>query len=148
MVRDGVEIPVDGGPDEAHPPRHPEHEDRGRRDVPVDEAVLIEAEDRPEPGETVWLKGYGPVAYDGERFAFTDDDIDIVREGEADVIHWAPAEGGVPVRMRTMDGDVAGVAEPEFADTDVDEVVQFERIGFARVDDHGEDGSVVYYAHP
>ncbi|MFW6376886.1 MAG: glutamate--tRNA ligase family protein, partial [archaeon] len=148
MVRDGVEIPLDGGPEEAHPPLHPEHEDRGTRTVPVDDAVLIEPEDRPDPGETVWLKGYGPVEYDGEAFEFTDDDIEIVREGEAEVIHWAPAEGGVPVRMRTMNGDVEGVAEPEFADTTVDEVVQFERIGFVRVDDHGWDGSVVYYAHP
>jgi glutamyl-tRNA synthetase len=148
LVRDGVEIPVEGGPAEAHPPRHPEHDDRGRREIPVADAVLIEPDDRPDRGETVWLKGYGPVEYDGERFRFTDDDIEIVREGEADVIHWVPADGGVSVHMRTMDGDVAGVAEPEFAGTDVDEVVQFERVGFVRVDEHGEDESIVYYAHP
>ncbi|MFT4889935.1 MAG: glutamyl-tRNA synthetase [Halobacteriales archaeon] len=148
LVRDGVEIAVHGGPDEAHPPRHPEHGDRGDRDVPVEDAVLIEPEDRPDRGETVWLKGYGPVAYDGEAFEYTDDDIEVVREGKADVIHWVPAEDGVPVRMRTMNGDVEGVAEPEFADTPVDEVVQFERVGFVRVDEHGDDASVVYYAHP
>jgi len=147
LVRDGVEIPVDGGPDDAHPPRHPEHEDRGTRDIPVGDAVLIEPDDRPDPGETVWLKGYGPVVYDGETFEYTDDDIGIVREGGVDVIHWAPAAGGVPVRMRTMEGDVEGVAEPEFADTDVDEIVQFERVGFVRVDDHGDDEAVAYYAH-
>ena len=148
LVRDGVEIPVEGGPAEAHPPRHPEHDDRGRREIPVGDAVLIEPDDRPDRDETVWLKGYGPVEYDGERFRFTDDDIAIVREGEADVIHWVPADGGVSVRMRTMHGDVEGVAEPEFAGTDLDEVVQFERVGFVRVDEHGEDESTVYYAHP
>ncbi|MFQ3295922.1 MAG: glutamyl-tRNA synthetase [Natrialbaceae archaeon] len=148
FVRVGVEIPLDGGPNEAHPPRHPEDEDRGKRNISVGDTVLIEPDDRPDPGETVWLKGYGPVEYDGEGFEFTDDDIEIVRGGEADVIHWVPAEGGVPVRLQTMDGNVEGVAEPEFADTAVDEVVQFERIGFVRVDRHSDDESVAYFAHP
>jgi glutamyl-tRNA synthetase len=40
------------------------------------------------------------------------------------------------------------VAEPDFADTAVDDVIQFERIGFVRVDDHGDEESVVYWAHP
>jgi glutamyl-tRNA synthetase len=49
-----------------------------------------------------------------------------------------------------MTGDATGHAEPEFAGTDPDEMVQFERIGFARVDRHGdseEPESVAYLAH-
>jgi len=148
LVRDGERFEVDGGPDAGHPPLHPDHEDRGERTIPADGGVVLEPEDVPDPGDRVWLKGYACVRRDGDRLVVTDDDIEVVRSGDADVIHWAPAEGAVPVRMRTPDGDVHGVAEPDFAATAVDDVIQFERIGYVRVDDHGDDGSVVYWAHP
>jgi len=149
FVREGTEVALAGdGPDAAEPPRHPDHEDRGTREIPVGDAVLVEPEDLPDREERVWLKGLGCVRYTRDAFQFTGDDIDAVREEDVDVIHWAPAEASVPVRMRTMDGDVEGAAEPEFADTDADEVVQFERIGFARLDRHEDDESVAYYAHP
>jgi glutamyl-tRNA synthetase len=146
FVRDGVELPVVGGPDAGHPPLHPDHEDRGTRDVPMPGAVLVEPDDVPPNGQRVWLKGYGCVRHTRDALEYTGDDIDAVREEDVPVVHWAPADGGVPLRLRTMDGDVEGVAEPDFADADVDDVVQFERIGFARVDAHGDE-SVAYFAH-
>ncbi|WP_253737190.1 glutamate--tRNA ligase [Halohasta salina] len=150
LVRDGQEIPVvgDAKPEAGHPPLHPNHEDRGDREIPVDDAVLVEPDDIPADGERIWLKGYGCVRYENDAFVATGDDISVVRDGDVGVIHWAPADDTVSVTMRTPDGDVTGAAEPAFADTAVDEIVQFERIGFVRVDEHGEEGSVVYYAHP
>jgi glutamyl-tRNA synthetase len=147
LVRDGVEKPVVGGPDAGHPPLHPDHEERGTRTVPVPGAVLVEPDDVPANGKRVWLKGYGCVQHTRDAFEYMGDDIAMVREEGVPVVHWAPADDAVPVRMRTPDGDVTGQAEPDFAGTDVDEVVQFERIGFARVDAHDDDGSVVYWTH-
>jgi len=158
FVRDGVETPLDGGPDAGHPPLHPDHEERGRRDVPAGDAVLVEPADVPADGERVWLKGLGCVRHVDGRFEYVGDDIAAVREEGVPVVHWAPADG-LPVRMRTMDGDVTGVAEPAFADAAVDDVVQFERMGFVRVDRaahrdtdgrssaDGDEGAVVYFAH-
>ena len=147
LVRDSERFPVEGGPDAAHPPVHPNHEQRGDRDIPVSEAVLLESDDVPASGERVWLKGFGPVQRDGERLVFTDDDIEVVREGDVDVIHWVPADESQPVAMRTMDGDVEGRAEPGITDYESDAMVQFVRIGFARIDRHDEDETVAYYAH-
>ncbi|SEL64327.1 glutamate--tRNA ligase [Haloferax larsenii] len=146
LVRDGEEFAVEGGTDTAHPPLHPSFEDRGTRDIPVGDSVLLESGDVPPEGDRVWLKGFGAVRREDDALVATGDDLDVVREGDVDVIHWAPADG-VSVRMRTMDGDVTGVAEPDFADVPVDELVQFERVGFVRVDDRGDDGTVVYFAH-
>lgn len=146
LVRDGEAFSVEGGPDTAHPPLHPSFEDRGTRDIPVDDSVHLESGDIPAEGDRVWLKGFGCVRREDDTLVYTDDDLDVVREGEVDVIHWVPTEG-VQVRMRTMDGDVAGVAEPDFGDVRVDELVQFERVGFVRVDDRGDDETVVYFAH-
>jgi glutamyl-tRNA synthetase len=163
LVRDGVEKAVVGGPDAGHPPIHPDHENRGRREIPVPGGVLVEPDDVPPAGDRVWLKGFGCVRHaDGAEgtsadqrtesdgvFEYVGDDIAAVREEGVPVVHWVPAEGGVPVRLRTMDGDVTGVAEPWFGSTAVDELVQFERIGFARVDGNGADdaASVAYLAH-
>jgi len=148
FVRDPVERPVRGGPDAGHPPVHPDHEERGTRDVPVGESVVVEPDDLPGEGERVWLKGYGCVRDTGDALEVTDDDIDVVREGDVDVVHWAPADGPT-LRLRTMDGDVDGVAEPGVLEYDADAVVQFERVGFARLDAVPDDDTIVaYYAHP
>ncbi|MFC6904260.1 glutamate--tRNA ligase [Halalkalicoccus tibetensis] len=166
LVRDGVEYPLTGDhPETAEPPVHPDHEDRGTRHIPAGEAALIEPVDVPDHGERVWLKGLGCFRHERDTLEYTGDDIEAVREGGVDVIHWVPADESVPVRLRTMDGDVEGRAEPGFVESEVDEVVQFERIGFARVDrvagraaagtsgsdprDEGEKSeSVAYFAHP
>jgi glutamyl-tRNA synthetase len=151
LVREGVEVPVSGGPDAAEPPVHPDHEDRGVREIPVGDAVLVEPDDLPAEGDRVWLKGYGPVRYSDGAFAYTDDGIDVVREEGVDVVHWVPAAGSVPVRMRTMDGDVRGRAEPGLRAYDPDDVVQFERVGFVRIDRvpfREDEPLVTYFAHP
>ncbi|AHF99722.1 glutamyl-tRNA synthetase [Halostagnicola larsenii XH-48] len=149
LVRDGNQIPLGGSPpDEATPPLHPNHEDRGVREIPVGDSVLLEPDDLPDPEERIWLKGLGCFQYTRGTLQYTGEEIDVVREGDVDVIHWVPAAESVPVRMRTIDSDVTGRAEPAVADLESDEMVQFERIGFARIDRHEEDETVTYYAHP
>ncbi|GGK81715.1 glutamate--tRNA ligase [Haloarcula sebkhae] len=145
-----VERQIVGGPDAGEPPLHPDYEERGRREIPVTNGVAVEGDDLPDHGERIWLKGYGCVRHTRDAFEYTGDDIDAVREEGVDVIHWAPADGP-RLRLRTMDGDVSGVAEPGLFGYDADEVVQFERIGFARLDqvaDEAEAESVAYFTHP
>ena len=149
LVRDGVEIPLAGSPpDVASPPLHPDHEARGVREIPVGESVLLEIDDRPDREGRIWLKGLGCFRYTRDALQYTGDPIDVVREEDVDVVHWVPAADHVPVRMRTPDGDVEGAGEPAVSSIEPDDVVQFERVGFARIDRHEPDETVVYYAHP
>jgi glutamyl-tRNA synthetase len=148
FVRDGVEKTLVGGPDTAEPPIHPDHGERGTRSIPVGGRVLVEPDDVPANGKRIWLKGYGPVRHTRDAFEFTGESIDIVRQGDVDVVHWVPADENVPVRLRTMSGDEKGHAEPGIAEYQPDEIVQFERIGFARMDRHDGDETVAYFAHP
>ncbi|GAB3027447.1 glutamate--tRNA ligase [Natronobiforma cellulositropha] len=149
FVRDGVELPLAGSPpDEANPPLHPNDEERGVREIPVGQAVLLEEEDLPTREERIWLKGLGCFRYTRDALQYTGDDIDAVREEGVDVIHWVPADESVPLRLRTPEGDVEGRAEPGVATLEADSVVQFERVGFARIDRHDEAETVAYYAHP
>ncbi|SDR07444.1 glutamate--tRNA ligase [Natronobacterium texcoconense] len=148
LVRDGTQLPLGGSPpEEANPPIHPDHEDRGVREIPVSDAVLLETDDVPGREDRVWLKGLGCFQYTRDTLQYTGEDIEVVREGDVDVVHWVPAGESVPVRMRTMDGDVSGQAEPGVAELEADEMVQFERVGFARIDRHDDDETVVYYTH-
>jgi len=151
LVRDGNQIPLGGSPpDVGTPPLHPNHEERGVREIPVGDSVMLEPDDLPEREERIWLKGLGCFQFTRDVLQYTGEDIEVVREGDVDVIHWVPADERVPVRMRTMDGDVRGHAEPGVGDLDSDEMVQFERVGFARIDRHDEadEETVAYYAHP
>ena len=146
--RESIRLPIEGGPDVATPPLHPDHEERGTREIPVDEAVRLEKRDVPAEGERVWLKGFGCVRSDGDGLTATGDDLSVVTDGDVPVVHWVPADAAVPVQMRTMEGTVHGWAEPGLDHHDVDDVVQFERIGFARIDERTDDATVAYFAHP
>ncbi len=148
LVRDGTRLPLVGDvPATAEPPKHPTDEERGNRTIPVGDAVRIEPGDLPAHGERVWLKGLGCVRAMREALELTGDSIEVVRDGDVPVIHWVPAGGAIPVTIRMPTGDSTGLAEPSFAEVDVDDVVQFERVGFARVDSHARDESIVYFAH-
>ncbi|MFB6176607.1 MAG: glutamate--tRNA ligase, partial [Halobaculum sp.] len=153
LVREGEEFPLAGEdrPDAGEPPVHPDHEDRGTRTIRAGDAVLLESDDVPADGERVWLKGFGCFRLDDGTLHWDGQDIDDVREEGVPVVHWVPAEENVPVRMRTLEGDVWGHAEAGLREYDTDEMVQFERVGFVRVDELPEQGDgeelTVYFAH-
>lgn len=143
-----VEKTIVGGPETGEPPVHPDHDERGVREIPVDGAVLVESADVPPNGKRVWLKGYGPVRHTRDAFEFTGEGIEVVREEGVPVVHWVPADDNRPLRLRTTDGDIEGYAEPGVADRKPDDVVQFERVGFARIDVQENNRTVAYFAHP
>ncbi|MFC7072324.1 glutamate--tRNA ligase [Halovenus rubra] len=142
-----VEKSIEGGPDAGKPRVHPEHEDRGQRNIPAKGGVLLEESDLPPTGNRVWLKGYGCVEHTESGFKFVDASLDVTREENVDIVHWVSATDTQPVKMRTPEGDISGVAEPGLSTYDTDEMVQFERVGFARIDKQSEDETVVYFAH-
>ena len=141
-----VEKQVIGGPDAGHRPVHPDHE-RGTREIPVSSSVLLESEDVPGRGGQVWLMGYGCVQHTRDSLQFVGDDPDIRQNDDIDLVHWVPGDESVELRLRTPGGDISGYAEPGVAAYDVDDLLQFERVGFARIDDV-EGDHVAYYTHP
>ena len=149
MVQDGMTVPLVGEvPERARPPRHPEDDSRGYRDIPVGEAVEIETDDLPAHGERSWLKGLGCVRFHRDSFELTGESIEVVREEEVPVIHWVPAEHAIAVDVLSVQGMASGHAEPGVREVPPDTVVQFERQGFARIDRHETDRTVVYFSHP
>lgn len=146
LVTNPVEMKVRSGPETADPPYHPEFDERGRRRIEVESQVRLEREDLPEIGEKVWLKGYGPVVREDEdTFDHTDDDIEIVRENNVPVVHWVGANY-VNTEVVRQDHTVTGIAEENLLDESVDNVIQFVRFGFARIESKN-DTIRTYFSH-
>ena len=66
----------------------------------------------------------------------------------AQIIHWIPAEDNVNVEVVMPDASIIeGLAEPSCKNLKIGDIVQFERFGFARLDEIKDDKLVFYFAH-
>jgi len=59
---------------------------------------------------------------------------------------WLPPGETVPCTLRRPEGEIAGVCEPAVQGA-LGRVVQFERVGFARIDSAGPEGVIAYLTH-
>jgi glutamyl-tRNA synthetase len=149
FVRDPVRVEVEDAPETlAHPPLHPD-EDRGEREVHVEEALFLEPDDLPEVGEKLRLKSLYNVevaSRDPPVVRHVGNDLSLVREGDASVVHWMSAleDETVEATLRTPNGDEEGVVEAAARD-ETGNVVQFERVGFARIEK--DEPFVAFFAH-
>ena len=88
------------------------------------------------------------IAWDGDlpHLSYAGDSLDDARSEKAPIIQWLPAEAKLPCTLLQQEGSLEGFCEPRVAE-EADRVVQFERIGFARIDSV-EGGRVsAYFAH-
>ena len=70
------------------------------------------------------------------------------RDIKARIIQWVPVEENVKVTIVMDDASLkTGLGESALCDLEVGDVVQFERVGFARLDEIRDDELVFYYAH-
>lgn len=87
------------------------------------------------------------VFHEGEsiRGEYAGDDLKEARSKKAPIIQWLPELHANPCTLKCPEGDIAGVCEPE-AVISPDTIVQFERVGFARIDKAGNP-AVAYFTH-
>ena len=150
FVPDPVEVAVEGAPaHEAHALLHPGDPARGVRTLVAEGAILLPRADI--TGRSmVRLKDLYNVriAWDEDtpHLTYAGEALEDARREKAPIIQWLPAGAGIPCTLHTQDGDVEGFCEP-LVTGEVGNVVQFERVGFARIDSV-EDGRVsAYFAH-
>jgi glutamyl-tRNA synthetase len=148
FVKDPVRVTIEGLPDnlEVDLPLHPEHPERGNRDVEVELEdgeleVLIEEEDLQDG--FLRLKGLCNIEFDEETetVRYREGDHREAIDRDADIIHWLPTDSPDGT-VYMPDGEVID-GRVEDADIEEDEVVQFVRFGFVRCDSEGE----FYLAH-
>ena len=127
-------------------PLHADHLDRGNRLLPFDGRAYLAKSDiadgvfRLMDAVNVDIKD-GNVTYNSTSF-------EEARDIKARIIQWVPVEENVKVTIVMDDASLkTGLGESTLCDLEVGDVVQFERVGFARLDEIRDDELVFYYAH-
>ncbi|WP_292392155.1 glutamate--tRNA ligase [Methanoculleus sp. UBA303] len=150
FVPDPVEVDVEGAPrHEARAALHPNDPSRGVRTLVTAGRVLVPKADI-EGKSMVRLKDLYNVGImwegDAPRVSYAGDLLEDARRVKAPIIQWLPADAKLPCILHRQDGDLEGFCEPLVAG-EVDNVVQFERIGFARIDSVDGGRVSAYFAH-
>jgi len=147
FVWDPVKLDITGSQvTEAKLPLHPSV-DRGFREIQVGSSVLVCSQDisNAKPSDLFRLKDLYNIRITGQGTAeFAGHEIETIKKEGGRIIHWAPVDG-IPVKVLTPDGEVTGIGEAGIA-TEVDNVVQFERFGYVRID--SANGEIIaYFTH-
>ena len=158
FVSNPVELKVTGieGNLKARLPLHPDHLEKGYR-----EYTII-----PEKGEASFLLPYNDIIKaegklirlmglvnievnkTGRSFEarYHSKEHQVARENSAPFIHWVTTTESIKAEIVMADATIAkGRAEKLCLDLKVDDMLQFERFGFVRVDSHNP--FICYYAH-
>jgi glutamyl-tRNA synthetase len=143
FVPDPVSIEILGLPPVrvVRAPLHPDFPGRGQREIPVEGKIQVAREDLERfRGKEVRLKDFCNVVLDQRARFVSMENKDIPK------IQWV--DHGVPAHLVMPDGSTSkGPAEPAVASLKVDDLVQFERVGFARIDHVSKAEVRAHFAH-
>lgn len=143
FVPDPVTVEIEGLPPVVHvkAPLHPDFPARGERILDAGPRVHVPSEDLERVrGQEVRLKDFCNVVLDKRSRFVSMENKDIPK------IQWLV--GGVNAHVTMPDGaEVRGLAEPAVGNLKADDVVQFERFGFARIDRVSKAEVRAYFAH-
>ena len=127
-------------------PLHADHLDRGNRVLPFDGKVYLAASDINDG--LFRLMDAVNVEIAGDKITYHSTSFEDARAVKARIIQWVPTEDNVDVEIVMDDASIkSGLGEGALRDLEVGSVVQFERVGFARLDEIKDDKLVFYYAH-
>ena len=127
-------------------PLHADYPDRGNRLLPFNGTVFISGDDI-EDG-VLRLMDAVNINISENTFAYDSTSFEKARDLKAKIIQWVPAGDNVNVSIVMDDASVRkGLGESALNDLEVGDIVQFERIGFARLDEITDDELIFYFAH-
>jgi glutamyl-tRNA synthetase len=151
FVHDPVIVHIRNAPHQvAHPMLHPGQNDKGTRALPFNESVLISSSEISGSGAMIRLKDLFNIVIESTgsepQAVHAGDSLAEARAAKAQIIQWLPVENAIPCRLLTQEGDLVGACEPGVMQ-EAGNVVQFERVGFARIDAVSPEGIIAYFSH-
>ena len=136
----------EGGEVTIERPLHADHLDRGNRLLPFDGSAYLAKEDIDDG--VFRLMDAVNVDIKGDEVSYNSTSFEDAREIKARIIQWVPVEENVKVTIVMDDASLkTGLGESALCDLNVGDIVQFERVGFARLDEIKDDELIFYYAH-
>jgi glutamyl-tRNA synthetase len=151
FVPDPITAEIAGAkPHTAHAMLHPGDASRGNRILEFEGTVLLPGNEITPDATMVRLKDLFNVmiAWNGKipSFSYAGDSLAEARAARAHIIQWLPAQDSLTCTLLTQEGEMTGVCEPRVKD-ELGKVVQFERVGFARIDSADSAGVKAYFTH-
>ena len=151
FVPDPVTATIAGAPPHtAHAMLHPGDAARGVRTLTFEGSVLLPAAELKPDVTMVRLKDLFNVniSWNGTTpsFAYAGDALTDARAAKAHIIQWLPVQEAVPCTLLTPDGEMTGACEPAVR-SELGRVVQFERVGFVKIDAVSDEGVRAYFTH-
>ena len=127
-------------------PLHADHTERGNRILTFDGTAYLAKEDIKDG--VVRLMDAVNADIEGDKLTYNSTSFEDARKQKARIIQWVPVEENLNVKIVMPDGTAkTGLAEISIKDLKVDDIVQFERVGFARLDEITDDEVIFYFAH-
>jgi glutamyl-tRNA synthetase len=134
----------------AHAMLHPSDQSRGTRTLKFEGSILLPREEIIPGTAMVRLKDLFNVniAWNGSKpaFSYAGDSLADARAAKARIIQWLPSQDTVPCTILTPDRGMTGACEPA-VQSELGRVVQFERVGFVKIDAVDETGVRAYFTH-
>lgn len=151
FVPSPVVLPVSGAPATvAEAALYPNDPARGTRSLAFNGTVVLPAAEIRSEVAMLRLKDLFNVSLSFEdgvpHLAYAGDDLAEARAAKAPIVQWLPAEAKVPCLLHQQQGDLSGYCEPGVRQKQ-GAVIQFERVGFVRIDAVTPAGITAYFAH-
>jgi glutamyl-tRNA synthetase len=141
---------TDAQPHTAHAMLHPSDASRGTRTLAFEGTVLLPGSEITPEVTMVRLKDLFNVkiAWNGNipTFSYAGESLPEARAAKAPIIQWLPSQDSVNCTLLTQEGQIPGACEPAVKQ-ELGKVVQFERVGFVKIDAVGNDGVKAYFTH-
>ncbi len=155
FVSDPVEIAIKGAPQkEATLDLHPDYPKRGKRTLLADGKVFISQADVKKlgKGKIHRLMDYCNFTLDGKGWKFVSEEYEDYKNNsdKGFIIHWLPVSKDLPkVEVLLDTGEKAnGVGESGLASLKEGQIVQLERMYFAKIDKKEKNKVTFCYLHP
>lgn len=147
FVPDAVTVAVADAPAmEAHASIYPNQPERGVRVLAFTGSVFLPRSEI-ETGRMLRLKDLFNIRITGEGSAeYAGNSLAEARTAKAPIVQWLPAGAGIPCSLLTPEGTSEGYCEAAVQKYD-QKIVQFERVGFARIDAVKDGQVTAYFTH-
>jgi glutamyl-tRNA synthetase len=135
---------------EAHALLHPGDEKKGYRTLKFEDDVVLPGQEFKNDVRMIRLKDLFNVTVDwssgNPSLTYSGEALSDARAQKAPIVQWLPAGGATRCTLHSPDGDIQGLCENTVR-TMQDKVVQFERVGFVRIDSVADEGIIAYFCH-